>query len=145
MRAGFVASVPLASWFQFDLEAGYLHSVVFGEAPRDNALLDADIGFRQLALTPVVRFYVASKAEFFLLGRLPVYTSIARTDTEPSTDGRVLERVEERFADNYGLALGARSAVARTTFITFALHYGERTRRLYDVPLFPSFALEVRF
>lgn len=146
------ASAPVLTWLQLDLELSYLHAEVFGNANSENALFDADIGARRVGISPIARFYVLDALELYASVWISPYTALpgavtARAQLAPDVyaGGQTGGYIELDPGDTYRLAFGARSAITRTSFVSFVLNYGKASERLYGSSFFPAFNVELRF
>ena len=146
------ASSHLLEWLQVDLGVRYTHSQVFGDFESDSTLVDGEIGVRQLSMHPSVRFYILEALELFVGARLPLYSAIpgageANTSLGEGVYGGARTGTLDKlpFSQQFQLQLGARSAMAETTFVTARIHYGKTVQSLYGSAFYPAFGVEHRF
>lgn len=149
--ADLIASFPVVSWLQLDLQAGYQHGEVFGGSGGDT-VIDARIGIRQVALGASVRSYLADRVQLFFTANLPVWTAVPRDvgATVRAAEGvylglRSTEYETIPFRKLYTLNFGVNSAMGRRSYITFSMIYRRSDEDIYGFDLHPSLKLEFRF
>ena len=139
------ASMPVQNWLQFDLELAYKHGEVFGTlSETDSLYLDAQLGVRQVAVRPGVRFFVSDTTELDVSSNLPPYSAVPTERTGRRSDGRIENYRTVRFSETWSLEAGFRSRFAPGLFGSVRLHYGEVARGLYGAVVNPSFNVEYR-
>lgn len=146
------ASSHLLDWLQVDFGIRYTHSQVFGDFESDSTLADGEIGIRQLSVLPSVRFYIVQTLELFVGARLPLYSAIPGAGEANTSLGegvyagaRTGTIDKPPFSQQFQLQFGARSAMAKTTFVTASIHYGKTVQSLYGSAFYPAFGVEYRF
>lgn len=135
------ASMPVYRWLELDLSLEYSYAEMFGTTSGSRSIFhDAQIGARQLALRPGVRWFMWHSTSLELSAQLPAYSSLPVKDD----DSGETEYHQVPFSDVWSIEAALRSRFTRSVFGNLRLHYGEVARLLYGAALYPSFELEVR-
>jgi hypothetical protein len=138
------ASMPVERYLQFDLEVGYRHGEVFGTlAETDSISLEAQLGVRQFAVRPSVRFFLSDNTELDVSSNLPMYSAVP-TDRDTRSGERNENYRTVPFSKTWSMEAAFRSRFAPGLFGSVRLHYGEVARGLYGAVVNPSFNVEYR-
>lgn len=146
-----IASVPVNRWVQFDLTAQYRHGEVFGTLREDKPLtVETQLGVRQLFFRLNAHLYLTSATALELGAKLPAYHGVpiatdTTLDTRSDSYGKQRNAYKDvAFSDGWNFEVGVRSRLQPWLYATLRIQYGQASKQVYGLPVFPSFGVEFR-